>query len=110
MKIPFLKIDESVIKNLDFDSKVITQAIVAASTSTNSHDLQALTAGGLYAEGTDTLAQDFAHTKISPSGAKFYIPIAIPEGVPSGDARSFEENSITIRDLPLPLMWQIKTG
>lgn len=110
MKIPFLKVDESVIKNLDFDSQVITKAITAAGMSNETHDLQALTAGGLYAEGIDTLAKEFAHHKVSSSGARFFIPIAIPEGVPSGDARSFEENSITIRDLPLPLMWQIKTG
>lgn len=110
MKIPFLKVNESVIKELDFDSRVITQAIIAAGNMAESHDLQAITAGGLYVDGNDTLAKAFAHNKVSASGAKFYIPIAIPEGVPSGDSRSFEENSISIRDLPLPLMWQIKTG
>lgn len=109
MKIPFLKIDETAVKNLDFDSKVIEQAIIAAGGMIENHDEKALVAGGLYAEGNDTLAKEFT-AKVSPSGAKFFIPIAIPEGVPSGDARSFEENSITIRDLPLPLMWQIKTG
>jgi hypothetical protein len=109
MKIPFLKIDESAIKNMDFDSKVIQQAIVAAGASIEDHDQKALVAGGTYLDGNDTLAHEFT-AQVSPSGARFYIPIAIPEGVPSGDARSFEENSITIRDLPLPLMWQIKTG
>jgi hypothetical protein len=44
------------------------------------------------------------------SGAKFYIPLLIPEGLESGDGRKFKKNSITMRDLPLPLLWQIKTA
>jgi hypothetical protein len=43
-------------------------------------------------------------------GAKFYIPLLIPEGVESGDGRKFKRGSIEMRDLPLPLMWQIKTA
>ena len=41
---------------------------------------------------------------------KFSIPLVIPENVESGDGRIFTKKSITIRDLPLPLLWQIKTG
>jgi hypothetical protein len=44
------------------------------------------------------------------TGAKFVIPLVIPEGVESGDGRKFETDAIDIRELPLPLMWQIKTG
>ncbi len=44
------------------------------------------------------------------AGAKFSIPLVIPEGIESGDGRQFEKDSIDIRELPLPLMWQIKTG
>lgn len=43
-------------------------------------------------------------------GAKFSIPLVIPEEVESGDGRRFKKDSITARDLPLPLMWQIRTG
>lgn len=43
-------------------------------------------------------------------GAKFVIPLVIPEGAETGDGRIFEKGSITMRDLPLPLLWQIKTG
>lgn len=43
-------------------------------------------------------------------GSSFIIPLVIPEGIESGDGRTFEKGSITVRDLPLPLMWQIKTG
>jgi hypothetical protein len=44
------------------------------------------------------------------TGSKFIIPVVIPEGVESGDGRQFEKGSITVRALPLPLLWQIKTG
>jgi len=44
------------------------------------------------------------------SGSRFYIPLLIPEGVESGDGRKFSKGSITLRELPLPLLWQIKTG
>jgi hypothetical protein len=44
------------------------------------------------------------------TGAKFTIPLLIPEELESGDGRKFKSNAIEIRELPLPLMWQIKTG
>ena len=44
------------------------------------------------------------------SGSKFTIPLLIPEDLESGDGRKFKKNSITLRELPLPLLWQIKTG
>lgn len=43
-------------------------------------------------------------------GASFRIPLVIPEELESGDGRKFKKNSIEIRELPLPLLWQIKTG
>ena len=43
-------------------------------------------------------------------GAEFSIPLVIPEGIPSGDGRQFAKGAITMRELPLPLLWQIKTG
>jgi hypothetical protein len=45
-----------------------------------------------------------------PDGAAFIIPLVLPEEVESGDGRSFKPNSVEIRELPLPLMWQYKTG
>jgi hypothetical protein len=47
---------------------------------------------------------------IQPQGATFCIPLMIPEELESGDGRRFKKNSITHRELPLPLLWQIKTG
>jgi tetratricopeptide (TPR) repeat protein len=43
-------------------------------------------------------------------GAKFVIPLVIPEGIETGDGRVFEDGAISMRELPLPLLWQIKTG
>lgn len=43
-------------------------------------------------------------------GAEFVIPLVIPEDIESGDGRKFEKGAITMRELPLPFLWQIKTG
>lgn len=51
-----------------------------------------------------------ASAPITASGSKFYIPMLIPEEVESGDGRKFKSGSISIRELPVPLLWQIKTG
>ena len=48
--------------------------------------------------------------KPTEHGARFVIPLVIPEEVETGDGRIFQKDSITMRDLPLPLLWQIKTG
>jgi hypothetical protein len=40
----------------------------------------------------------------------FSIPLVIPEQKESGDGRSFKKEAINFRELPLPLMWQQKTG
>jgi hypothetical protein len=44
------------------------------------------------------------------SGARFTIPMLLPEELESGDGRKFKKDSISFRDLPLPLLWQIKTA
>ncbi len=44
------------------------------------------------------------------AGASFYIPMLVPEEVESGDGRKFKAGAISTRDLPVPLLWQIKTG
>jgi hypothetical protein len=43
-------------------------------------------------------------------GCAFRIPLVIPEDLESGDGRKFKKNAIEIRELPLPLMWQIKSA
>lgn len=42
-------------------------------------------------------------------GSRFEIPILIPEETETGDSREFEYQSLTSRDFPLPLYWQIMT-
>jgi hypothetical protein len=51
-----------------------------------------------------------AGANMEGTGCKFRIPIVIPEGAESGDGRMFDKKAIEIRELPLPLLWQIKTG
>jgi hypothetical protein len=43
-------------------------------------------------------------------GAAFLIPLVIPEGMESGDGRIMRKGALDMRELPLPLLWQIKTG
>jgi hypothetical protein len=53
--------------------------------------------------GTELVGADASFTKFS-------IPLLIPEGMESGDGRKFRKGAITMRELPVPLMWQIKTN
>jgi hypothetical protein len=43
-------------------------------------------------------------------GAEFFIPLVIPEGAESGDGRVIDKGALSMRELPLPLLWQIQTG
>lgn len=58
------------------------------------------------AAGTDSRAIDAL-----PDGAgrRFRIPIVIPEGVPSGDKRSFTKDALEYKEPPIPLLWQKTT-
>lgn len=51
-----------------------------------------------------------AASGIITEGLKFKIPLVIPEELESGDGRSFIKGALTIRELPLPLLWQMKTA
>jgi len=63
------------------------------------------------ARAEDARIRVFGEQPISENkGASFFIPLVIPEGIESGDGRKFDAGAITIRDLPLPFLWQIKTG
>ena len=56
------------------------------------------------------IPQDPAAITEGREGRAFRIPLAIPEGLSTGDGRIFGKGALGIRTLPLPLMWQIKTG
>ena len=57
---------------------------------------------------TITASGEFSE-EFNYEGSKFIIPLVIPEDLESGDGRKFKKGSISFRELPLPLMWQIKT-
>lgn len=84
-------LDEESIKKLDPESAIIQKAIVAA---------------GIFAEDFEP---PIDAAGVSPSGGRFIIPLVLPEGTPSGDGRIFETGALSTRDMPLCLMWQIKT-
>ena len=46
---------------------------------------------------------------VEPVGGAFFIPLALPEGIESGDGRRIERRAVDIRNLPISLLWQIKT-
>lgn len=50
-----------------------------------------------------------AVSHVEPVGGAFFIPLALPEGIESGDGRKVERRAVDIRNLPISLLWQIKT-
>lgn len=40
----------------------------------------------------------------------FYIDVVLPEGTDTGDNRFFDSGTVGVQDLPIPLLWQVKTG
>jgi hypothetical protein len=68
-----------------------------------------LTATGFVEFADLPLPPDVAHPVLQGEGGKFFIPLLVPEGVPTGDGRIFEPLSLKTRDLPISLLWQIKT-
>ena len=86
-----------------------TDVIVPSETVTASVDLLAKAASAVD-RVNETVGQTPAVTPEAPRGAKFSIPLVIPEEVESGDGRKFVKGAITIRELPLPLLWQKVTG
>jgi len=67
----------------------------------------------LYSKASATVAKNriiASAEKTDSYGAKFSIPLVIPEDIESGDGRKFKKGAIEIRELPLPLLWQISTA
>lgn len=75
------------------ETEIIDNAAMSARREDALNRVSGLTAGGSSGEGST-----------------FFIPLVIPEGIESGDGRKFVEGAIDMRELPLPLLWQIKTG
>lgn len=109
--------DEAIIKNLDYDEAMVASAAESAKEFSLAHniDVKVYTfdeeIGQYYdSEGQEPVVNALLASGVEPSGGRFIIPLAVPEEVSSGDERSFKKDSITTRDLPLPLMWQIATS
>jgi len=75
-----------------------TRASLSAQAEAAREKMLSLIAAGSYETNSDA------------GGCKFSIPLVIPEGVESGDGRKFKKEAISLRELPLPLLWQIKTA
>lgn len=90
MKLPS-RITEAAV--LSIDEQVITAALESA---------KAIVACGA-GYGIDS-AEDVRE------GAAFRIPVLIPEEIKTGDNRKFKSGAISLGELPIPLLWQEKTG
>lgn len=60
----------------------------------------------LLADGTAVPAPVSVMDDESRAGSEFIIDLVSPVDTESGDGRTFEGGTITVRDLPIPLMWQ----
>lgn len=69
---------------------------------------RAFTAAGSVLD--EIAASDVAPADSPEHGARFRIPLVVPEGVETGDGRKFAPLALTTRELPLPLLWQLKTA
>lgn len=112
-----LPLDEEKVKSLNYEEALIASAATAAEdfALVNAIDVKLYTFDekkGQYfdQDGDEPVVAALLASAVESSGGRFIIPLAVPTEVASGDERSFKKNSITSRDLPLPLMWQIKTG
>lgn len=88
----FSSLDSMYVSESAFDEAMIEKSRLAA-LAADAREKIGLVAGG-----------------VSGRGAKFSIPMLVPEGIESGDGRKFKKDAISVRDLPIPLLWQIKTG
>lgn len=92
--------------NARHEATLIRMSSLRASASPESPDkfkLFPATAEGLTAAA-------FVVPQLDPVGGAFFIPLAIPENLESGDGREIDKYALDTRNLPLPLMWQIQTG
>lgn len=102
--------DENVIKAVDYSEAMVASAVRNAEFFAAENDID-VKIYDLEEIPSITVEEALvACAGVESSGSRFIIPVAVPTGVASGDERSFKKDSITTRDLPLPLMWQIKTS
>jgi hypothetical protein len=93
--------------NDEFAQLVIDTAALNARAAEVRNRFALTAAAGIPTVG-DTTAQNVKPTM--EFGSEFSIPLVLPEDLESGDKRKFKPESVEIRELPLPLLWQIKTA
>jgi hypothetical protein len=93
--------------NDEFAQLVIDTAVLNARAAEVRNRFALTAAAGIPTVG-DTTAQNVQPTM--EFGSEFSIPLVLPEDLESGDKRKFKPESVEIRELPLPLLWQIKTA
>ena len=91
----------------EFAQLVIDTAVLNARAAEVRNRFALTAAAGIPTVG-DTTAQNVQPTM--EFGSEFSIPLVLPEDLESGDKRKFKPESVEIRELPLPLLWQIKTA
>lgn len=88
---------------IQFEQSVFTMSALAASLIVTEDDFMPM-------DLVEAMEMEGDKLDAFATGGAFVIPVLIPEGIETGDKREFEDQSLTTRDLPLPLLWQIKTG
>lgn len=89
-----------------------TSIMASAELETLKSEEQIISEFTLRAKAESARAKMHGREGVAPTlhGPSFTIPLVIPEAVETGDGRIFKKGSISLRNLPLPLLWQIKTG
>lgn len=98
-------VSTNVIKSLDViqDERAAFARRAALVTDKRNIEYDTTTAFGLTAAAA-------AVELVEPQGGAFFIPLALPEGIESGDGRKIDRRAVDIRNLPISLLWQIQTG
>jgi hypothetical protein len=95
----------SVMRRSTSDIVSLRQVITASVESAQVRSLKAR----VYGIGSQGASEPEA-IDVQGGGRRFRIPLLIPENLESGDGRMFDVGSLSMRSLPLPLMWQPQTG
>ena len=88
---------------IKFEQSLVHMGILAAAARVDENDFVPV-------EMQEAMIVDGDTLNAFDTGGAFVIPVLIPEDLESGDGRSFDEQSLTVRDLPLPLLWQVFTA
>lgn len=96
--------------NLNSDNFLRSEDSIIAAAELRARRQDAIERMAIVAAATVGKAYHVNENTYESEGAKFVIPLVIPEGTESGDGRMFKKGAIEIRELPLPLLWQLKTG